>query len=399
MTFTEIVTDVAGRVNLTTTEALTRIGTHVNRRYRRVTTSIGLVDFRRVSNAFVVTTGNRLQTITGIEKVISILNANVANSTPLDEIAYDEMLEVIPSTGAPTRFAVKRLSDSSVTLIFDTTFASATTLTVEGEEMASTLSGSQVPAFSESFHDILIFGALADELRKKEKIALARDADSEYERMLGELRLHIAVSGFRDVVQGKRNTTSTAADFASSGGSGSGAALDGSFQSLHVFGNAVVDGSATVAGSVFISSAASSAGGYFERSRVKALGEWTPRAFSAANFTANGTMTWVLAAGDVLDEAYMQVGKTLFYKFVFNTTTVGGVASSELRVSLPAGLTAASLSIVPYILIDNGTLRTGLVQAVAGATFLRFQLAGGGNFALAADTTSIFGQIAVETTT
>lgn len=221
MTFDEIVSDVAGRVNVTQASGITRIGTHVNRRYRRVTSSIGLIDFRRTQILFPVTTLTRTQTITGIEKVISVVNASVSNGTPLDEITYEEMLEVVPTTGGPSCYAVKRLGASSVVLVFDSTFAAATNLSVEGEEIASTLSGSQIPAFSESYHDVLVFGALADEQRKMEKISLARDSDMEYERILSEMRLHIAVSGFKDVVQGKRNIAHIPASFATGAGGGS----------------------------------------------------------------------------------------------------------------------------------------------------------------------------------
>lgn len=205
MTFDEIVSDICGRLDLTTADAIARVGLRVNRRYRRVTTSIGMVSTRRVSNAFAVTIGMRVQVITNVEKIFAIQNADISNSPPLREMLYEEMLMTIPTTGAPRAWAVRRVGASTVTVVFDSTFATATNLTIDGEETASTLSGSQIPAFPESFHDLLVFGAVADELRKKEKIALARDADLEYERILGELRLHIAISGFGDVVQGKQN--------------------------------------------------------------------------------------------------------------------------------------------------------------------------------------------------
>lgn len=242
--------EVCERENLTQTVDVTRVGKRVNQRYKRVTSSIGLNTFRRVVSSFVCVLSTRTQTITGIEKVFSIVNANLTNGEPLDEISYAEMLERIPSTTGPSCYAVKRTGSSSVTLVFDYAFTAATTLTVEGEEQASTLSGATVPAFSESFHDILIFGAQADELRKKKQIQAARDAELDFERRLGELRLHVAVSAYKDVQQGKQNLPlGSSSPSALYGGSvGGGAALDGAFNLLtvnslaHFLGNVQIDG-------------------------------------------------------------------------------------------------------------------------------------------------------------
>lgn len=204
MTFDEIVSDVAERLNLTSTEAIARIGRRVNRRYRRICVRIGLVSFRRSSSSVTVTPATRDQTFTG-EKVLSI---KVSGATkPLDSVSYAEMQEIIPTTGNPTCWAVKRAGATSQVIQFDATMDSGLDLIVEVEDVGSTLSGSQVPAFPESWHDVLIFGTLADELRKKEKVALARDAEAEYERMLGELAYHIAVNGYQDIIQGSKDTS------------------------------------------------------------------------------------------------------------------------------------------------------------------------------------------------
>lgn len=217
MSFDEIVSDVAGRLALTTTDAITRIGLRVNRRYRRITTSIGMVTTRRTTGSFTVVAATRTQTIPG-EKVLSI---SVTGATEnLDAVSYDEMLEKVPSTGNPTCWAVKRTNAADVTVVFNSTMDSGLDLVVQVEDVGSTLSGSQVPAFPESWHDILVFGALADELRKKEKIQLARDAEMEYERMLGELRLHIAANGWQDQQQGSRASATTAAGASGSASNG-----------------------------------------------------------------------------------------------------------------------------------------------------------------------------------
>ncbi len=218
MTFTEIVTDVCERANLTSTDAIARVGRQVNRRYRRLRTSIGLTDVARTIVAFSATALSRDQTITA-EKVYSVKLSGATK--PLEALSYAEMLEVVPTTGAPTRWALKRQDTSTVVLQFDSTMDAGQDMFIECEQTGITLSGSDEPEFNESFHDVLVFGALADELRKKEKINLARDAENEYERILGELRYHIAVNGYKDLVSGSRGTTSTGTGSGgSSGGSG-----------------------------------------------------------------------------------------------------------------------------------------------------------------------------------
>lgn len=210
MTFTEIVDRVCEDLNLTTADAIARVGRHVNQRYKRVTTKCGLRQaLRRVEVPYAVVTGTRLQTIPSVRKVIAVLNADIPNSNPLTELSYEEMKEVVTHTGAPSMYAEKRVNATSITLQFDTSFASATNLTIVAEEGGTTLSGSQVPAFPEDYHEVLVFGAKADELRKKEKIQLARDAESEFDEILSDLAHHIAVSVYKDVVQGKYNAEST----------------------------------------------------------------------------------------------------------------------------------------------------------------------------------------------
>ncbi len=198
MTFDEIVDDIAERLNLSAPEAIERIGRWVNRRYRRVTTSIGLVTFRRASNPFAVAPGQRVQVIEG-EKVLSIKVDGA--SKPLTAISYAEMLEIVPTPDQPTAWAVRRQNAGTVTVIFDSTMDDGLDMTVEVEEGGTTLAGSMEPQFPESWHDILVFGALADGLAKKGKTLEKREAEAEYERMLGELRLHIAVNGYQDQIQ------------------------------------------------------------------------------------------------------------------------------------------------------------------------------------------------------
>lgn len=123
---------------------------------------------------------------------------------------------------------------------------------------------------------------------------------------------------------------------------------------------------------------------------------WIVPVFAAGNFTANGTMTWTLAAGDVNTFEYRLVGKTMTLAFDLVTTTVGGVLANELRITIPAGKTVAKNMWNPVFLSDNGTRATGVAVASAGVTYIAISRTDAANFAAAADTTQVRGQITFE---
>lgn len=221
MTFTEIVAEVCENLNLTDPVAIARVGRRVNRRYRRVTTHLGMITTRRLAFSFTVTPLTRDQTIPG-EKVLSIKIPTARD--PLDKISFAEMQERMPTTGDPTCWATMNTFSATEVIRFDSTMDSGLDLDVEVETTGSTLSGVMEPAFPESWHDILVFGAQADEYSKKTQAVAAKKNEDDYERMLGELVLHIAVSGWQDIVSGKmsKDGRRSSATSGSSGGSGGG---------------------------------------------------------------------------------------------------------------------------------------------------------------------------------
>lgn len=58
-------------------------------------------------------------------------------------------------------------------------------------------------------------------------------------------------------------------------------------------------------------------------------------AFSAARFTASGSMTWTVQAGDVVGEWYSLNGTEFLWTLMLSTTTIGGTLSTTLFVELP----------------------------------------------------------------
>lgn len=226
MTFTEIRTEIIERLNLTSSDALTRVGRAINRKYRLVTSSIGLELSRRITVSAALTPGVSTLTFTGVEKVINVFNRTVTPYRRLSEVTTEELRDKQPfvASDSPTMYSVDSHTSDSVTILINVIPQTAFTLYADVHTAVSDLSGSQEPAFPESFHDILIEGVLMDELRKMEKSSLAQFAQAEYEKILSDLRMWIAKNNFKDNYQGK---TSASLGFASSGSGGSSSAPNG----------------------------------------------------------------------------------------------------------------------------------------------------------------------------
>lgn len=219
MTFTEIVNAAAERLDLTSNEALARLGRHVNLHYKRITSSIGLQTSRRTIVQANATIGVQTITFTGIEKIHRVEDRSSGSTRILDEVSNEEIADRPLGDGLPTKYAIYSTTGTSVTIKLNVTPQTAFTLYAEGLANASTLSGTDVPAFGESFHDVLVSGAVYEERLKQEKPQLAAIARSEYEDRLGDLRLFIAKTAQQDIYQGKRPG---ALSSSLSGGSGSG---------------------------------------------------------------------------------------------------------------------------------------------------------------------------------
>lgn len=135
-----------------------------------------------------------------------------------------------------------------------------------------------------------------------------------------------------------------------------------------------------------------------ERSRTTPMGAWiTVPPQPTASFTASGTMTWsVPVASQTV--TYTLVGTTMYLNIALTGITVGGAASTTLRMKIPNGFTAVTFKATAGLVFDNsGAAATlAIVRALANTTdveFLRFDTA---NFALSAANTIIFAQIALE---
>lgn len=66
-------------------------------------------------------------------------------------------------------------------------------------------------------------------------------------------------------------------------------------------------------------------------------GAWLSQPFNASDFTAAGSMTWTVAAGNAKVYRYRLSGRTLFIELVVGPSTLGGTASNALYAKVPGG--------------------------------------------------------------
>ncbi len=125
-------------------------------------------------------------------------------------------------------------------------------------------------------------------------------------------------------------------------------------------------------------------------------GGWYTPTFSAGDFTANGSMTWTVASGDVTTYAYNIRGNVMTLSFTIATTTVGGSLNTQLRIAVPASKTITKRMVSMVRLNDSGTVVAAWVDAGAGDTFVSIQRLDAAAFTAATNTTYVYGQITFE---
>lgn len=206
MTFDEIVAEIAEDLNLTSAEAIARIGRRVNRRYRRVTGDCGVLTSGRLELGVseTVTPGDRLVTFESVEKLITVYD----ESDPprhLTEISLVEMREktVRPDSDSPDFYAIVTSTATAITIMLDAEPATAYDLLADAIVSAAVLSGDDEPAFPASYHDVLILGVIADELGKSEKYTEAAKKEIAFEKRRDELKLHLRTSASLQAQQNK----------------------------------------------------------------------------------------------------------------------------------------------------------------------------------------------------
>lgn len=114
--------------------------------------------------------------------------------------------------------------------------------------------------------------------------------------------------------------------------------------------------------------------------------------YSASTFTAGGGGTWTVGAGDQVQLQYRLNGHELTMDFLITSTTVAGTVS-ELRIALPAGLTARHYILRTILGADNGTQDLAFASVLRNGTYISIQTRTGANWSAATDATSVWGSM------
>jgi hypothetical protein len=205
MTFQAIKERVKGFCGLTSPEADARVGIAINQHYRRVTSSLGLATARFVTKTVSTTTLTRTVTFTEIEKIDRIIDATTAASIRvLEEVSIDEIRQTQSVDAAPNKWAMQAADADSVVIVMDTAPTAVYSLQADGWSTLTDLGGTEEPAFPESFHDVLVWYVIAEEMLRKEKDKIALVYESKAQKLLDGLVFHLADQPTRITRQGQR---------------------------------------------------------------------------------------------------------------------------------------------------------------------------------------------------
>lgn len=368
MTFTELVTEIMDRLNLSSTEATARVGRALNRKYKLVTSAVGLQLSRRATVQQAVTIGVSTVIFTNAEKVINVYNRTVTPYRLLEEVTIDEIRESQPYTtgSSPSKYAIASHTADTISVEINCTPQTAFVLYADVHAAVATLSGSQEPAFPESFHDVLIEGVMADELRKMEKAALAGVAKGEYERILSDLRMWIAKNNALDIYQGKTAQNSPRSSVGSSSSGSVNGALSWTQTGLITFDRDPAAPFAVTASSAVVPNLDADKLDGFDESAFAKL---------ADNETVTGSYTFstsLSASGGALILPQVAVpAQTAEGSIVWDTNddllTVGTGASRKIMVDLDSTQTLTNKSIVASQ-INSGTLTAARAVTILSTT-------------------------------
>jgi len=157
------------------------------------------------------------------------------------------------------------------------------------------------------------------------------------------------------------------------------------------------DGQTTATALIPFAQGLSAATGTLQYPASTVVGRWTTPAFAAGDFTANGSMTWTVAAGDVTTFAYTIVDKVMTVSFFIVTSTVGGTPSNTLQITIPAAKTATKSMRTKCFVIDNGSAdEAGTCSVAASGTLINILRAASAVWSTATDTTQVAGEITFE---
>ena len=122
-----------------------------------------------------------------------------------------------------------------------------------------------------------------------------------------------------------------------------------------------------------------------------ALGNWIDAPFSAGDFTASGSMTWTVDAGDVIFYRYMVLGNTMWMTWFIDNTTVGGSLSNVLRLGVPGGYEVDGPTRAVYRRRESAGFAHAFLTANAGDAFVELRMFDNSNWAASTNSADVEG--------
>lgn len=202
------------RLNLTSTDAETRVKDEVNEVYRELVSSMGLETSIRGVTTALTTTGSRYVTFGGsgedddrVLKLLSVFLPSDVAPPPysvLTSYTFDELRNTIAGSWPPTQYAISRMGSATVEIFLDAEAPdSLQELNADCLLASDTMTDADSPFFPENFHDLLVYGVMAIELDKMEKEERAAKAQAKFEKRAADLRMFIAKDAYIAIHQGK----------------------------------------------------------------------------------------------------------------------------------------------------------------------------------------------------
>jgi hypothetical protein len=132
-------------------------------------------------------------------------------------------------------------------------------------------------------------------------------------------------------------------------------------------------------------------------SRTTPMGTSVTPTFAATDFTGNNAQTWTVDAADASNIYYTVFGNIMTLFFTLTTTSVGGVADTQLIYRIPGGyVPSAKVFAAAITITDNGVLSPGVAQINGPTASVLFIRGDGTNWTASANNTSIRGQLSFE---
>lgn len=136
-----------------------------------------------------------------------------------------------------------------------------------------------------------------------------------------------------------------------------------------------------------------------ERARTIPLGEWITPVFQPTDFSTVAVGTWTVTSANLARFAYTLVGKTMTVAVYIVSSTITGGTPSFLTIKIPGGYKSAAYTFNACCVANAGTRAVGYLgvnPTTATDQGLIYIDSGTGSWSLAANNTSVFGELSFE---